>query len=119
MKPKKYSRKGNICSCEVQVVSETKFLDVVMIKYEITTHKNKQIWDVKNAKYQRYFGEFKQIVELPKIFDNIEYKIKTSSFNRDNVQVPVVSLIMVDGKKYELLKLRENRKNKLKKINLI
>lgn len=116
MKPKKYSRTGNICSCEVSVASETKILDNVMIKYEIM-YNNKQIWDIRKAKYQQYFGEFKQIVELPKIFDKIGYKFQISSFNRDNVQIPVVSLIMVDGEKYELLKLIENRKDKLKKLN--
>jgi hypothetical protein len=125
-KPKNYSRKitkdGFICSCQCSVIIKFKstfeslFLYNIMVKYEIEPPEKR--YNFKNV--QQYAGKFKKIIELPEFFDkldNEDYIISVSHFNRDGWKTPFPYQIeIVNIKKYESIKLKEDRRKKL--INL-
>ena len=125
-KPRKFSRKVFICSCECAVIpnASKNILDKVIVKYEIEYDQDfnysytpqKSYW----GSYQ-YWGKFKKIVELPKIFEKLndnEYTIYTGYFTRDNCQMPCIYKIeILNESKYLNLKKQEERKKKLNTIN--
>lgn len=131
-KPKNYSRKGFICQCDCSVMYNEKNppikLDTIKVKYKLKkiennnlTHKevykkNRNTWMAST----KYWGEFDKVVELPKLFESLsesEFSVKTSSFERDGVQVPFIYQIEIYNiNKYISLKTKQNRKKKLKNI---
>lgn len=125
-KPKKYSRKKYICSCECPVYSEDLVIDRIMVQYEIMPNKelnkytkvnqyNTGRWGTSYA----YWGTFKRVVDLSIVnkMNDEDYIVKTSTFTRDNVQVPFICGIEVlNGQKYESIKIQHQRKGKLKKL---
>jgi len=124
-KPKKYSRKLFICTCECRVYSISLVLDRVMVKYEVEP--NKVLSTIKLKKTQwgsyQYWGQFKQVIELPSVFSKLDEKdfiIKTGFFTRDGVQMPFIHEISIlNAQKYLLIKNQEDRKQKLSQINKI
>jgi len=130
-KPRNYSRNIKICSCDCPVVPtnasyKDKILaDWVTVKYEVNPNKNNYPIISKLRKNQwstrQHWGTFNKVVELPPIFDKLstgDFIIKTTFFTRDNIQMPVIYEIEIkDFKKYELLKMREERIKKLKKLS--
>ena len=129
-KPKNYTRNVFICLCECPVYAVGgEDLDKIMVKYEIEPSKDKSPYNPgkfrTNYKYNwqtmyRYWGTFKRVVELSPILNKMndnEYIIKTSTFTRDNVQVPFIwNIEILNVQKYNLLKVQLQRKGKLKKI---
>jgi len=125
-KPKKYSRKLFICTCECRVYSTSTslILDRIIVKYEVEP--NKVLSTIKLKKTQwgnnHYWGQFKQVIELPSIFsklDESDFIIETGFFKRDGVQMPFIHEISIsNAQKYFLIKNQEDRKQKLSKINL-
>lgn len=134
MKPKNYSRKSLICTCDCQVVSSEStprvLLDNVVVKYKVKPIKGNKYThgisknEFKDSRwgttYYSYWGEFDGIVELPDLFKKLnddEFSIKTAFFTRDNRQMPFVSEIEVyNTEKYNILKLKTQRNKKLKNI---
>lgn len=136
-KPKNYSRKMYICSCQCPIVtfdtntnkSYNIIIDRMMVKYEIefnTDSKytplskyNKNKYSYTNTNYQN-FGKFKQVIEIPSVFYKLnddDYVIKVSRFERDGVMVPFISEIeILNIKNYEIIKNQLDRKKKLNKI---
>lgn len=132
-KPKNYSRKGKICSCLCPIIyteqsKMNQLIERVIIKYEVEPNKETHFSYIpklkKNqwASYQ-YWGEFKRIVEIPEIFsklDEEDYVVNVGSFNRDNIQMPFVTEILIlNIEKYKILKTQEERRKKLEKIKNI
>ena len=124
-KPKNYSRKKYICSCECPIYFENEQLDKIMVKYEIVPNKENKY--IKVNKYNpgrwgtsyAYWGTFKRVVDLSIVnkMDDEDYIVKTSTFTRDNIQVPFICGIEVlNGQKYESIKIQQQRKGKLKKL---
>ena len=125
--PLNYSKKGMICSCSCYI-SDSKYnvLDKeVMVSYEVEPYKDRLITKYKFKKTTRrnpvYWGSFKQIVELPKIFDKLsddDFIIKIGTFTRDNIQMPAISsLVIINYTKYQMIKTKEDRRRKLIKIS--
>jgi hypothetical protein len=131
--PKNFSRKGKICSCLCPVLrmGDKKFFDIlienVIVKYEVEPNQTTSYIHHSLKKNQwstyEYWGEFKQVIELPEIFsklDKEDYTIKTGTFTRDNIQMPCVAEILIlNIDKYLKIKNREERRNKLNKIKNI
>lgn len=127
-KPKNFSRKGKICSCLCRILNGNtgNNIEKVMVKYEVTPNTNSLSY-IRPKKYtwanHQYWGEFKQIIELPKVFSKLEdedYTIKIGSFSRDNIQMPYVAEILIlNVNKYLKIKNAEERRNKLNKIKNI
>jgi hypothetical protein len=134
-KPKNYSRKMFICTCQCPIITiqpsshKDKVLDRVMVKYEIEFNKdrNYNINSVVNYKPSRYnytnhqyWGKFKQVIEIPALFYKLEdedYIVKTATFERDGVRVPFICEIeILNIEKYEIVKNKQERKKKLNKI---
>jgi len=123
-KPKKYSRKSRICSCECPIFDTNEnILDKIMVKYEVEPNKDLSYVEFLKKKYWTSFsqiwGEFEKVIELSPIFDKLkdtEYTIATGFFTRDKVQMPFISSITVNSQKYLTLKKQEERKMKLKKL---
>lgn len=127
MTPKNYSRKNRNCSCLCPIIcksdsKEIKFnQEFVQVKYEVEPIKEhthyrklkKNEWPT----YRPIWGEFKKIIELPKIFEKLDendFFINTAYFMRDNIRMPFVSNITITNiHKYEMIKIKEERKNKL------
>lgn len=130
-KPKNYSRKNSICSCECPIRLDGKTIDKFMIKYEIEPDKSikKIIPNIKSnygIKYwatgtNTYWGKFKKVVELPEVLnkmENDEYLIKTGHFTRDNIEVPFVYEIeILNIQKYNTTKIQLERNKKIKNLN--
>jgi hypothetical protein len=104
--PKNYSRKGKICSClcPITYLDTKKVVNIekVLVKYEVEPNKESTSYISKLKKNQwssyQYWGKFKQITELPKIFEKLneeDFKVKIGSFSRDNIQMPYVSEIEI------------------------
>lgn len=121
-KPKNYSRKECICSCECPISNNGKIIDRIMVKYEVEPNKN--IYKINNKNKNKfmlfYWGNFKEVIQLSPIFDKLEdddFVIKTSYFTRDNIQMPFIYGIEIKNiEKYKMLKLKEERRKKLGKI---
>lgn len=119
MKPKFYSRKGNICTCECFIIDlDDKTLDKVMIKYKIKINK-----DIKHHYYsgtKPHFGEYDGIYEFPIHMINLpisDLSFNTNYFKRDGIYVPFVySITVPDSNEYLTFKKKEERKKKLKKL---
>lgn len=66
-------------------------------------------------------GEFKQVIELPKIFDKLnddDFEIQIGFFTRDKVEVPFIyGISIVNIQKYQMIKIKEDRMKKLNKIS--
>jgi len=131
-KPKNYSRKALVCSCQCPVMyneSEPAIhLDNIMVKYSVKQIKNRSNYD-KGVNYRNnhhwdmtysYWGEFNKVVELPKLFSKLndeDFTVKISDFSRDNRQMPYICEIEVyNVEKYKQLKIVEQRSSKLKNI---
>ena len=129
--PKNFSRKGNICSCLCRVLLlgtsdfDAIYLNNIQIKYEIIPNKKRKNNFWRNTKFGRdqwstYYGEFSKIIELPPIFselDEEDYTIVIGSFKRDQIQMPFVHSVEIENvKKYQILKTKEDRRNKLNKL---
>jgi len=128
--PKNYSRKGLICTClctiEVDTIVDKKLIKVV---YSVNpTGGDSKPPTTKNGKWKQYWnqsysnwGTFNEIVELPDIFSKLEdddYIIEISNFKRDHVMMPFIKkIIIVNLSKYNNLKLKLDRKNKINNIN--
>ena len=132
-KPKNYKRKGIICSCLCPIITynndnpSIKILDFTTVKYSLDP--NKLMKNIKkpnigkkstNWLAYQFWATFKEVLEIPKIFDQLsenDFIIRTAYFTRDCVQVPfILEIEVIDIKKYQSLKLKENRKNKLNKF---
>jgi hypothetical protein len=130
-KPRNFSRNIKICSCDCPVVPPKAFYadkikgDWITVKYEVNPNKNtypiipklrKNQWSTK-----QHWGTFNRVVELPPIFDKLsptDFIVRTTYFTRDNLQMPVIYEIEIkDYKKYQLLKMKEDRMKKLKKLS--
>lgn len=125
-KPKNYSRKDKICSCLCPIFFSNQ-IERVMVKYEVEPNKQQTNFIPKLKKNQwstyEYWGEFKQIIQLPDIFSKLneeDYVIKIGSFLRDNIQMPCISHIdIINTQKYLNIKNKEERRKKLVKIKNI
>ena len=120
-KPKNYSRKEFICSCECFIVDENNStIDKAMIKYKVSP--NKKNVNFSRSESKKYWftpsswGEFDKVTEYPKIIsklENNEFEITTGTFLRDGINMPFVFSVMVyDKNKYLTLKTQETRKSK-------
>ena len=130
-KPKNYSRKSLICSCDCPVMYNEEepriHLDNIKVKYSVKTIKHSKYTSTKNT-YTKgrwgttysHWGEFDDVVELPEMFSKLnddEFSVKLSEFTRDNRQMPYICEIEVyNMKKYKTLKIQEQRSKKLKNI---
>lgn len=131
-KPKDYTKNGSICSVTCIILDTAgNILDRNQkIVYEVKPNLNRLIYSdsrrtnfssiKKNKRSIAYWGEVKQILELPPILDKLsdeDFAANTGYFKRDNVQMPFVTSIEIkNGEKYKILKIKEERKNKLDKI---
>ncbi len=134
-KPKNYSRKMFICTCQCPIMTfdtntNKKYniiIDNVTVKYEIEFNKDKQFTPVSNYSKNKYsytnyqnFGKFKQVIQIPSVFYKLndeDYVVKVARFERDGVMVPFISEIEVlNIKNYEIIKNQLDRKKKLNKI---
>lgn len=126
-KPRNYSRKGYICSCECPILDDGKIIDKIMVKYEIEPNKKVDTYYKKSLKGKyswetyKYWGTFKQVIQLSPIFDKLEdddYIVKTSTFTRDNVQVPFICEIYINNiEKYKKIKTMLERKAKIDRLS--
>lgn len=124
-KPRNYSRKNYICSCECPICDDGKIIDRFMVKYEIEPNKNiiKQSKNYGHGRWSTYsyWGKFGKVIELPSIINKMnddEYIVKTGHFTRDNIQVPFICEIeILNIQKYNMLKTQIQRKKKLKNLN--
>ena len=131
--PKNYSKKGTICSCLCFISYENNILDKnIQVSYEVIPNMDRislKYGAVTRTRRSRSkqtitnWGTFKQIIELPKIFDKLnddDFIIKVGYFTRDKVEMPAVSSIqIINLQKYQILKKNEDRKKKLIKISNI
>jgi len=129
-KPKNYSRNLLVCICQCIITNNKIVIDRIMVKYEVEPNKDRisdygtytpKINKGRNtwSSYQ-FWGEFKQVLELPQIFYKLEEKdfiIKTGYFTRDCIQMPFIYEIeIVNFQKYNNIKTKDDRRNKLRKI---
>ena len=122
-KPKRFSRKNNICSCLCPIIVGDKVLDRVMIEYKITPNKSLSYIPIRKGTWSTYqnYGEFENFVELPEVFTklviNEDFEVRTGFFERDNIQMPFVySITILNTSKYNLSKKRIERRKKLTNI---
>ena len=122
--PKNFSRKSKICSCLCTLTLGEDILnrERVVVKYEVepNTEISHFIPKLKKNQWASYekWGEFKKVVELPKIFEKLDdekdFYIKIAYFSRDNIQMPLVyEIVITNVTKYQMIKLKDERKNKL------
>jgi hypothetical protein len=129
-KPKNYSRKGYICSCECPIFIDGKIVDRIMVKYEVEPNKKIDNYNRKSPKtnfrynWQTnyiYWGMFKQVIHLSPIFDKLEkddFVVKTSTFTRDNIQVPFIYEIQINNiEKYKKIKTMFERRDKINRLS--
>lgn len=123
LQPKNYARKATICSHLCYISLGDKQFEYVKVVYEVEpTGDGKAPIHQKKGKFESYrnWGKFKQIIELPETFsqlDEEDFTVMISSFKRDNVLMPCISEILIKNiEKYKNLKLKQNRKGKLLKI---
>jgi len=135
-KPKNYSRYNLICSCKCPIYLKDKIYSgnsvgegLVDVKYKIKIDKSNNYTYTSNYniiinsvfKKFKKFADFDNILKLPKIFENFyddDIDINVDFFIRDNIKVPFISSILVnDIHKYNKTKLKNDRMNKLIKIN--
>jgi hypothetical protein len=129
IKPKNFSRKVFICSCQCTVLSRdltystAVVYENVMVKYEVEPNKDLNYEELLNRKYWSQkisWGKFKKVVELPLIFSKLneeDFIVYIGHFTRDKVLMPFISKIeILNIEKYNILKIKEQRKDKLKKI---
>lgn len=125
--PKNFSRKNKICSCLCTLTIDEDILnrEKVLIKYEIEPNRSSyhMIPKLKKNQWSTYqaWGEFKKVIELPKIFEKLDeekdFFIKTAYFLRDNIQMPLVyEIVVTNFSKYQMIKLKDERKNKLLRL---
>lgn len=127
--PKNFSRKNKVCSClcnMTTIPSTGTFIEKVTIKYEVEPHITSHYINPKKNEWSSYqtWGDFKKVIELPKIFEKLDdekdFFIKTAYFLRDNVQMPFIyEIVITNYPKYQMIKVRDQRKNKLLKIKNI
>jgi hypothetical protein len=132
-KPKNFSRNVLICSCLCPIVPSTTFYadkmkcELVKVKYEVKPNKESYYSSSCSNRITRnhwsnsqYWGEFVKVVELPPIFDKLDeedFIVKTSYFTRDDQKMPgIYEIEIVNYKKYELIKLKEERTRKLNNL---
>lgn len=131
MTPKNYSKKGTICSCLCFISYDSKILEKnIKVVYEVEPNKDRVYSEsrhnslsyskINTSRDRAYWGKYKRIIELPPIFDKLDDKdftIKTGYFIRDKVEMPYVISIEINNlQKYQMIKTKEERKNKLDKI---
>ena len=126
-KPKNYKRKNTTCTCLTKIINSNKCLlsDNIEVKYSIKYNDNNSIKisynKVKKNKPDNWCI-FDQVLELPKIFEKLDeedYIVNVSHFRRDKAKVPFINYIMINNlSKYEMLKTKEDRKQKLTKISI-
>lgn len=124
-KPKNFTRKNTICSCITKIVdSNGKIIDTGKVKYSLepkTNTSNNTTYKYNKRISIRYWGKFEEVLELPKIFRNLDendFTIHTSNFHRDKILMPFIYISVENIEKYEILKTKEKRKEKLFEINI-
>jgi hypothetical protein len=122
--PKNFSRKNKICSClcTLTIGEDVLNREKIVVKYEVEPHifSYYMIPKLKKNQWSSYqtWGEFKKVIELPKIFEKLDdekdFYIKIAHFLRDNVQMPLIyEVVITNVSKYQMIKLKDERKNKL------
>ena len=125
IKPKNFSRKVFICSCQCPIVGVGNDGGYANVKYEVEPNKDmhyvKTKYPTPNWYTPECWGQFKRVIELPPIFSKLndeDFIVYTGFFMRDNVQMPSISHIeIVNKEKYKIIKLKESRKEKINRIN--
>jgi hypothetical protein len=114
--------------CSLQIDDVTTILNNIKVIYSVNpTGGNSKPLLTKNGKFKQYWeksycywGTFNEIVELPYIFSKMnddDYTIITSYFKRDHVYMPFIEKIIINNlSEYNLLKIKNDRKNKLSNI---
>ena len=123
LKPKNFSRKVFICSCQCVISCGSNALEYVTVKYEVDPNKELHYYAERKKSFwstPHIWGKIKRIIELPSMFsklDEEDFIVYTGYFRRDNVDMPFVSNIEIFNiEKYKKIKLQEQRKEKLSKL---
>lgn len=129
LKPINYKRKNKCCTCVTRIVksNDTRVMDLITVKYSVTPNdgniKSSNIKKKLRHNIYSYWGVFDQVLEIPEIFNKMnedDYYVHVSNFLRDNILMPFIDYIQINNiEKYENLKNKENRKQKLFKIKTL
>lgn len=137
LKPKSYYRNVFNCHCITLVIKDDYnkllldkiTLDSFPVEYKVnpgegnTSSKKKITYNTYGIKKYQYWGTFKEVTKLPEIFDKLEeedYTVHVSNFYRDKTLMPFIDYIIIHNiKKYEALRTKEKRKEKIFKINTL
>lgn len=124
--PKKYSRKGLICTCECFITDEnSKTIDTGLIRYKVKPCRSSSFFS--NTKKNRWgsspnWGEFEDIVELPELIKKMNKipLIQDGYFKRDGVHMPFIHSLILNNdmvNEYLIIKKQVERNKKLKSLN--
>lgn len=132
-KPKNFSRFCFICShdCVISSYEGSFGKDVIheLLKFKVSYEVQGNNNDISPLRHRgsykikyKYWGKFIKLIDYPSILDELndeDYILNISHFKRDRVLMPfVMNIQIINIEKFNIIKLKLDRKNKLKLINL-